>query len=430
MNSPWWLITEEELEAEDVVRLKDHGLKGEKEEEAAKLEERLAAEQALAEEKASIEASEDENSTLEASEDENSTPEAHHTDHALGDTPRFNLFKLCVLLFATLPVLVPSYAMFAYHRKFNLPEGVSLTALRVLLMRVIYALKGNPDNEAAIRLARDGGLMPWNTYKAILATFEFLQKTSGVSLVPDFHKISECQEHEHTRGAMELMNLRIQYTDDAIKDAIKAKTRFQLVILGAGFDVQSYQPQVIQSAKIYGVRCFEVDKKVTQDCKIAALDKAGLDHQHVTFVPCDLGKEDWGEKLVEHGYDKNLNTVLIWEGVTYYITNDVVELCLKEFVKNLAKGSVIVFDFPLNLDKVPKSHLKGLEMIGEPWLFNLKAESNRESCEKAITSFVEKAKGLVVDRMDFVDKESELEGYPPYTFGITQVHVERAEYFY
>ena len=91
------------------------------------------------------------------------------------------------------------------------------------------------------------------------------------------------------------------------------------------------------------MRVFEVDTPATQRVKRQALDRAGIDASHVTFVETDFGQTSWFDALLRRGFDPDLPTFILWEGVTYYLDEKTVQTTLRT-VSGLAVGSRIAFD--------------------------------------------------------------------------------------
>ena len=114
----------------------------------------------------------------------------------------------------------------------------------------------------------------------------------------------------------------------------------QVVFMGAGFDTRAFK-----YCKGKNIKVFELDKENTQNCKIEALKKAGIDHEWITFVPIDFNQESWVDKLIENGFDTSKKTFFLWEGVTLYLEEESVKQTLKSMAKSSGKGSVITFDF-------------------------------------------------------------------------------------
>lgn len=88
---------------------------------------------------------------------------------------------------------------------------------------------------------------------------------------------------------------------------------------------------------------FEVDTPATQRAKTQALNRAGIDARHVTFVETDFGQTSWFDALLVRGFDPALPTFILWEGVTYYLEEKTVQTTLRT-VSGLAVGSRIAFD--------------------------------------------------------------------------------------
>jgi methyltransferase (TIGR00027 family) len=95
-----------------------------------------------------------------------------------------------------------------------------------------------------------------------------------------------------------------------------------------------------------GVKVFEVDHPDSQSTKKEKVRKIfGCLPDHVIYVPVDFEKARLDESLFAHGYDKNLKTLFIWEGVTVYITRQAVEETLAFVANYSGEGCSIVFDY-------------------------------------------------------------------------------------
>jgi methyltransferase (TIGR00027 family) len=92
------------------------------------------------------------------------------------------------------------------------------------------------------------------------------------------------------------------------------------------------------------VRAFEVDAPKTQAVKRELLARTGIDASGIVFVSADFEREDWYAQLTASGFDPNLRTLVIWEGVTMYLDRASVDNTLRK-VAGMAPGSAIVFDY-------------------------------------------------------------------------------------
>jgi len=135
--------------------------------------------------------------------------------------------------------------------------------------------------------------------------------------------------------------VRTKYIDDYLKECIGNGIR-QLVIMGAGYDSRAYRIEGLQGK----VKVFEVDHPATQEVKMKRLKRLlGSLPGHVVYVPIDFDKEKLDKRLLESGYDRNLKTLFIWEGVTMYLSAEAVDETLAFVVNNSGEGSSIIFNY-------------------------------------------------------------------------------------
>ena len=152
---------------------------------------------------------------------------------------------------------------------------------------------------------------------------------------------------------------RDRYIDDYLNTCI-ANGIEQLVILGAGYDTRAYRFNELKGK----VTVFEVDHPATQRVKIEKIRKL-FDSlpDHVVYVSIDFEKERLDKRLFESGYDRNLKTLFIWEGVTYYIPPEAVDETLGFVANNSGQGSSIVFDYLVEADEYEKSEQLLMERL-------------------------------------------------------------------
>lgn len=244
-----------------------------------------------------------------------------------------------------LPVTVVGYLMFIRHatRQSRL-AGVSTTALSPLLARWTYHDIGGRSDAAAKRLAL---AMPnvsqrairWMSYSTRLG----MRLTGYVPDVASFPYVGK------KRGIRSMFALRTQFFDDALTRYMPQMQQF--VILGAGYDTRALS--MLRDARL---KIFEVDANSTQTLKRATLKQAGLGADHVTFVEVDFNSECCFDKLIASGFNPDLPTFFLWEGVTYYLDGDAVRSTLHLIADRLAAGSIVAFDY-FNLDFVENRSL-------------------------------------------------------------------------
>jgi methyltransferase (TIGR00027 family) len=176
---------------------------------------------------------------------------------------------------------------------------------------------------------------------------------------------------------------------ETIADIITARTLYfdrimervaddmsQFVVLGAGYDARAYG-----QLKRDGLACYELDQTKTQELKVAALTRAGIEADHVTFVSVDFSREDVFEKLETAGYDSTKKTLFLWEGVTLYLAEEDVRRTMRDIREHSAPGSVVVADLYADrmIQMVSKARAKkALDYTGEGMDFGLPFSGNFE----------------------------------------------------
>ncbi len=140
---------------------------------------------------------------------------------------------------------------------------------------------------------------------------------------------------------MELwMALRTAFLDDHVR---RWTTRgwSQVVVLGAGLDTRAARlarPEV---------RFFEVDHPATQAEKRARLAQlSGYPVDAATYTACDFESgDDFLDRLVASGFDRTAPAVVLWEGVTPYLTEGAVRATARRIAEGMEARSILAFDF-------------------------------------------------------------------------------------
>lgn len=157
------------------------------------------------------------------------------------------------------------------------------------------------------------------------------------------------------KGMYEYIISRTRYFDSVFLEALRLDFG-QIVFLGAGFDSRPYR----FSHLLNGTKIFEVDSPFTQEYKKNILRKDKGLNKSIEYVGTDFEKTDLFNRLIMHGFNKAERTLFLWEGVTFYLTNDAVNRMLKEIRLNSASGSRVCFDFQTmkNKEDLIKTGLK------------------------------------------------------------------------
>jgi methyltransferase (TIGR00027 family) len=163
---------------------------------------------------------------------------------------------------------------------------------------------------------------------------------------------------------------RTRLIDDWIGESIGHAE--QVVLLGAGLDTRAWRLAALDSIKV-----FEVDHPATATVKRERLRAAGADLNRVTFVAVDFEIDDFEQRLREAGFDPTRRTIVVWEGVSQYLTGDAV--CgVMRWAGRLAPRSRFIFtyvhegaiDGSVAFDGAEKVIAK-VDDSGEPWRFGL-----------------------------------------------------------
>lgn len=250
-----------------------------------------------------------------------------------------------------------------------------------------------PENDIAEITKWMMGLAEPGSKTALRATsvrFAESQKLEGVRICYDpyaAHFISRAvlENPENMKAIKEIVErllpgfsnstiARVRYFDDFVKKSMDEGLE-QLVILGAGYDTRAYRIEGLKK-----IRTFEVDHPATQIRKMEKIKKIfGSFPDQVTYIPVDLAMDNFGQRLMECGFDRSKKTLFLMEGLLYYLSPKIVDEILSFIVKNSGKGSSIIFDY------LPQSVVDGsceldvgsnfrnlAVQIGEPLLFGIK----------------------------------------------------------
>jgi methyltransferase (TIGR00027 family) len=144
------------------------------------------------------------------------------------------------------------------------------------------------------------------------------------------------------------MACRTRAIDDAVTDAVATGVR-QAVILGAGLDTRAHRLPALRRLPVW-----ELDLDQVQRAKVAALSTVlpatavtyvPIDPATaVTYVPIDFARTEIAGALVAAGFEAAVSTVVIWEGVSQYLSRSEAEATMR-FVGGLATGSQLVFTY-------------------------------------------------------------------------------------
>ena len=198
----------------------------------------------------------------------------------------------------------------------------SRTAFTTAFMRALLTRELDPDIKGTDYLAKI-----------------FLDK-SYLDRIPGPDKLKWARENSN-RGAYEYMAARTNLIDQLFVACLK-KNIPQIVFLGAGFDTRAWRfENVIKNTQIY-----ELDLPATQKWKRKCLSDAGIEAKnYVHFVPTSFNLKSLRFDLAESSYDPKRETFFVWEGVTHYLSENVVDETFRFIKENSATRSQVIFDY-------------------------------------------------------------------------------------
>ena len=183
-------------------------------------------------------------------------------------------------------------------------------------------------------------------------------------------------------GLVGPLHARTCWLDDCVKDFVTQNKETNVIILGSGFDTRCYR--LLQRA---GVSAYEVDVPGTLDVKKQVLGMADIGTSTTVLVECDFEKQDWLQRLKQVGLDVSFPTLIVWEGVTMYLSEATILETLQK-VSHYPHWS-IAFDY---IDREwAQSWLwqRAMRRVGEPFQFSMAAHEPLELLESCDLQLVE-----------------------------------------
>ncbi|MQY56403.1 MAG: SAM-dependent methyltransferase [Dehalococcoidia bacterium] len=314
----------------------------------------------------------------------------------------FQFIVFLIIQLPLLPLTIFGYIFIVVKAMiYTKKHGVSATATNPLSSRWFLHIFGLRRDEATVKLISSlpfmSGAGLWLMMGPAFIANRICGYLPGLARLPEPEKAS----------LMSLVGCRTGFFDKMMEKNINSMD--QVVFMGAGFDTRAFK-----YCKGKNIKVFELDKESTQNCKIEALKKAGIDYEWITFVPIDFNQESWVDKLIDYGFDTSKKAFFLWEGVTPYLEEESVNQTLKAVAKSSAKGSVITFD--LYSRSVVAGTGEGsfimkyygkplLKMSGEIWKFGIDTTKNpKENVETLL-----KEAGLALGEFRLMGKTTEKE---------------------
>ncbi len=176
-------------------------------------------------------------------------------------------------------------------------------------------------------------------------------------------------------GARTSAIARTRLIDDWVNADVAGGTG-QVLILGSGFDSRAWRLPALRRSAV-----FEIDHPATSAEKRRRLTLFGAERSNIRFVPADFERDAVPEALAHSGFDAAKPAVVVWEGVTNYLTAEAVDATLR-WIGSLAKSTQLIFTYVHESVLTDPSDFEGAEKIliavtstGEPWTFGLRPEA-------------------------------------------------------
>lgn len=137
-------------------------------------------------------------------------------------------------------------------------------------------------------------------------------------------------------GMARHLPFRTRAIDDLVTEEL-ARGTAQLVLLGAGLDARAHRLPGLEHTRI-----FEVDHPATQAVKRAAAASLSTSAGGVVYVAVDFATDDLVEALSAAGFERARPCVIVWEGVTMYLSRAAIDATLTALAALASPGSVLV----------------------------------------------------------------------------------------
>ena len=146
----------------------------------------------------------------------------------------------------------------------------------------------------------------------------------------------------------EVMKNRKSCILDLTNNAIIKNKIEQIIIFGAGFDTLSLEI----SSRFRNCRIFEIDiaNMNTKNNMISSIDSALTDY--IKCITMDVSKINRIiPNLTKHGWSKDVPSLIIFEGISYYLSTDLLWMIIGKF-KTITHSNKIILEYLLPNKKI------------------------------------------------------------------------------
>jgi methyltransferase (TIGR00027 family) len=140
-------------------------------------------------------------------------------------------------------------------------------------------------------------------------------------------------------GFMAIVLLRNRWYEELLARVVREGVT-QVVLLGAGYDTTALRLDLGRAT------LFEVDARPTQDAKREAIVRHRLRvSDAVRYVPCDFERDMLPERLKTYGFDPHKPSLIVWYGVSFFLSESAVQQTMRDVASLAAPGSTFVWDY-------------------------------------------------------------------------------------
>ncbi|MDU8923586.1 SAM-dependent methyltransferase [Pasteurellaceae bacterium LIM206] len=181
---------------------------------------------------------------------------------------------------------------------------------------------------------------------------------------------SKTEMQKKLPGCLYYHLIRTLKFDESLKKWLGSHKDSQILILGAGFDSRSMR--FSQELNATGIILFEVDLKAMLDFKLNIIKKYNLQTNNQYYqVPCNFNDQKLINCFKEYKVSSQKPTLILWEGVTYFLPESVIKTVLEE-LRNYFDS-----ELQITLDYAYRDYIDGnLNYYGAKELYDILIEIN------------------------------------------------------
>lgn len=186
-------------------------------------------------------------------------------------------------------------------------------------------------------------------------------------------------------GCMNYHLVRTKQFDETLLNWVSERDNGQVIILGAGLDSRALRfSKELEKFQVYEL---DLESMFSYKQKIIA-EKLEMTPKS-SFIPINFGLEKLTDILFANCVDKNSDTFILWEGVTYFLDEVTVTELLTEIYDYFTNSCFLIFDYAY-LSYINGDHsyygaveiYNELQEINEPHVFGIEPNSLLAYAEK------------------------------------------------